>query len=228
MSSLLTTASPWTNTNNQNKKRVSSLRRHAANDDLSEQELERENFKNRKVETFDDLNEKNDRKAIKINELLDKMTSADETDNDNMGEFKPLEPPAVQMKKDIQSDMLPESFVPKMPSFAEASIENKGANKNRFVANYVANEGNSNSYSQYSKTYQPPTDSAPYYQKMGVGSGLGDNQLMEKINYMIHLLEQQQHEKTDNITEEFLLYTFLGVFVIYVVDSFSRSGKYTR
>ena len=45
---------------------------------------------------------------------------------------------------------------------------------------------------------------------------------------MIHLLEQQQHEKTDNITEEFLLYTFLGVFVIYVVDSFSRSGKYVR
>jgi len=51
---------------------------------------------------------------------------------------------------------------------------------------------------------------------------------MEKINYMIHLLEQQQHEKTDNITEEFLLYTFLGVFVVYVLDSFARSGKYIR
>ena len=45
---------------------------------------------------------------------------------------------------------------------------------------------------------------------------------------MIHLLEDQQHEKTDNITEEFLLYTFLGVFVIFVVDSFARAGKYTR
>jgi len=52
--------------------------------------------------------------------------------------------------------------------------------------------------------------------------------LMERINYMIHMLENQQHEKTEHITEEFLLYTFLGIFVIYVVDSFSRVGKYTR
>jgi len=55
-----------------------------------------------------------------------------------------------------------------------------------------------------------------------------DDKLMEKINYMIHLLEQQQNEKTDNITEEFILYTFLGVFIIFIVDSFSKTGKYTR
>ena len=42
------------------------------------------------------------------------------------------------------------------------------------------------------------------------------------------MLEEQQYEKTNNITEEFLLYTFLGVFVIYVLDSFARSGKYIR
>ena len=48
------------------------------------------------------------------------------------------------------------------------------------------------------------------------------------INYMIHMLEQEQSEKTSNITEEFILYTFLGVFIIFVIDSFARSGKYTR
>jgi high-affinity K+ transport system ATPase subunit B len=63
---------------------------------------------------------------------------------------------------------------------------------------------------------------------MGITTSNGDSQLMEKINYMIHLLEEQQNEKTENITEEFLLYTFLGVFVIFVVDSFARAGKYTR
>jgi len=51
---------------------------------------------------------------------------------------------------------------------------------------------------------------------------------MEKINYMIHMLEQMEVEKTANVTEEFILYTFLGVFIIYVVDSFSRTGKYVR
>ena len=51
---------------------------------------------------------------------------------------------------------------------------------------------------------------------------------MTKLNYMIHLLEEQQDEKTDNVTEELVLYLFLGVFVIFVVDSFARAGKYTR
>ena len=55
-----------------------------------------------------------------------------------------------------------------------------------------------------------------------------DDNLLKKINYMINLLEEQQHEKTNNITEEFILYSFLGIFVIYIVDSFSRSGKYRR
>jgi len=52
--------------------------------------------------------------------------------------------------------------------------------------------------------------------------------LMAKLNYMIHLLEEQQDEKTENVTEELVLYLFLGVFVIFVVDSFARAGKYTR
>ena len=59
-------------------------------------------------------------------------------------------------------------------------------------------------------------------------TGTTDNKLMEKINYMIHLLEEQQSEKTANVMEEFILYVFLGVFVIFTVDAFSRSGKYTR
>lgn len=52
--------------------------------------------------------------------------------------------------------------------------------------------------------------------------------LLEKINYMIYLLEQQKKEKTNHTTEEFVLYSFLGVFVIYVADSFARSGRYIR
>jgi hypothetical protein len=55
-----------------------------------------------------------------------------------------------------------------------------------------------------------------------------DSRLMEKINYMIRLLENQAVEKTANITEEFILYTFLGVFMIFVLDSFVRVGKYVR
>jgi hypothetical protein len=44
----------------------------------------------------------------------------------------------------------------------------------------------------------------------------------------VHLLEEQHNERTENVTEELVLYCFLGVFIIFVVDSFARAGKYTR
>jgi hypothetical protein len=52
--------------------------------------------------------------------------------------------------------------------------------------------------------------------------------LLEKLNYMINLLEEQQDEKTNNVAEEVILYSFLGIFIIFVVDSFARVGKYVR
>jgi len=52
--------------------------------------------------------------------------------------------------------------------------------------------------------------------------------LIEKLNYMINLLEEQQDQKTGSVTEEVVLYSFLGVFIIFVIDSFSKVGKYVR
>jgi hypothetical protein len=52
--------------------------------------------------------------------------------------------------------------------------------------------------------------------------------LIDKLNYMIHLLEEQQDERTGNVTEEVILYSFLGIFIIFLVDSFARVGRYTR
>lgn len=60
-------------------------------------------------------------------------------------------------------------------------------------------------------------------------SGPGANEeFIEKLNYIIHLLEEQHNERTEHVTEELVLYCFLGVFIIFVVDSFARAGKYTR
>ena len=54
------------------------------------------------------------------------------------------------------------------------------------------------------------------------------NPMMDKLNYLIHLMEEQHMEKTAHITEETILYLFMGVFVIFVVDSFAKVGKYRR
>ena len=59
-------------------------------------------------------------------------------------------------------------------------------------------------------------------------TGSTNDVLLNKLNYIINLLEEQQDEKTNNVTEEVVLYSFLGVFIIFVVDSFARVGKYIR
>ena len=55
-----------------------------------------------------------------------------------------------------------------------------------------------------------------------------ESQLLEKLNHMIYLLEEQKDEKTGQVTEEVILYVFLGVFVLFVLDSFFKTGKYSR
>lgn len=74
----------------------------------------------------------------------------------------------------------------------------------------------------YNQTYTAPR----IYQ--GRQTPVVDDKIMEKINYMIHLLEEQKHEKTANVMEETILYMLLGVFVIFTVDSFTRAGRYVR
>ena len=52
--------------------------------------------------------------------------------------------------------------------------------------------------------------------------------LLNKLNYIISLLEEQKDEKTNNVIEEVILYTFLGIFIIFVIDSFAKASKYVR
>lgn len=95
--------------------------------------------------------------------------------------------------------------------------------------NYSNSDADLYTLSNYARNYKP-SETTKYYSSMGLGngSGNGDNKLMERINYLIHMMEEQQYEKTNNITEEFILYVLLGVFTIFIVDSFSNIGKYTR
>jgi hypothetical protein len=55
-----------------------------------------------------------------------------------------------------------------------------------------------------------------------------NKQFINKLEYMIHLLEEQRDIKTGSATEDVILYSFLGVFIIFVLDAFARAGKYTR
>ena len=76
---------------------------------------------------------------------------------------------------------------------------------------------------QYYNQYIPYTNGTTTNENDQSG---GD--LLKKLNYMIHLLEDQKDEKVEGITEELVLFCFLGIFIIFIIDSFTRIGKYIR
>ena len=87
------------------------------------------------------------------------------------------------------------------------------------IASYLGGNG-SNYNKPYYKNASPSSAETTGYPSQDV--------LMQKLNYMITLLEDQQDERTNNVTEEVVLYSFLGVFIIFVADTFVRAGKYVR
>tara|TARA_Y100000361_G_scaffold55724_1_gene48574 strand:- start:699 stop:1373 length:675 start_codon:yes stop_codon:yes gene_type:complete len=223
--SLIATASNWNNDESSNKKRIPSIRKTVK---LKPQEHINEYNSESKIPTnIENFKSSSDERSSRVTELLDKITSLD-TQDDKMGDFKPISPPEINVNSDYNTVQNNNIHVPPLPKFNTGSAASNILGDIKY--NYGANDTHTANLSNYSKSYEPPKSNInePYYAKMGISSSNGDSQLMEKINYMIHLLEEQQNEKTENITEEFLLYTFLGVFVIFVVDSFARAGKYTR
>ena len=85
-----------------------------------------------------------------------------------------------------------------------------------------------NNYKQHVAPYYTNTGN-PYATPASVAIQPDSNKhLIDKLNYMIHLLEEQRDEKTGHVMEEVILYAFLGIFIIFIIDSFARVGKYTR
>ena len=221
MSSLVTSASTWTNEDTPKKRQSSMNLRKTV-------KLQPDTLNKIQPGTIEEHQESLEKRNVRVNELLNKMTTSETPIGDNkMGSFSPISPPSLNVKKDIGDNTELKHYTPSIPSYLQASNDMKS------TGNYGANTSGSAGLSNYQRSYEAPQQlvNKPYYANMGISKGSNgstDSKLMEKINYMVHLLEEQSHEKTNNITEEFILYTFLGVFIIFVVDSFSRSGKYIR
>ena len=237
--SLLTTASLWTNDNSEEpKKRVSTMRKTMKKmtphmNSLGEPDdyvSEEKNYKDLQVSSIEETNAENETKAMRVTELLNKMTV--ENDGNKLANYVPLANPILNSKKDVYDDDYSKySSVDAPTNPLQVPLPKLKMDEN---SKFSANDKDLGNYSNYRMSYDPSkiiAGKSPYYSHMGIGAnttnGL-DDKLMQKINYMVHLLEQQQNEKTSNITEEFILYTFLGVFIIFLVDSFARAGKYTR
>jgi hypothetical protein len=97
--------------------------------------------------------------------------------------------------------------------------------------NYGDNKSIEDYYKKMLPGYNPNRQpmNKPYYNMPQMSNeSPSQDVLLQKLNYMISLLEDQKDEKTSNVTEEVVLYSFLGIFIIFIVDSFARAGKYVR
>jgi hypothetical protein len=106
------------------------------------------------------------------------------------------------------------------PIYPNNSLGLDNSNRdNNVLGNYNSSKS---SLSNYNESYN-----ATSYNNESAAN-FDNNKLLTKLNYIIHLLEEQHNEKTNHITEELILYLFLGLFILFVLDSFARASKYQR
>jgi hypothetical protein len=196
--SLLNTASTWVPTND-TKKRTPSIGKRKTQRQKP-RELEEE--PNEELsESMQSTIEQNAERGKTVYDMLNKITSSDAAED--LADFKPIAPPIARHTN-------AEGF--------EGVTEEPSSYDNGFEH-----------LSSYAKSYEASGIlGKPYYATGKGSSGASGDPVMQKLNHITHILEELQMEKTSNITEELILYTFLGVFVIFVVDSFARVGKYHR
>ena len=150
----------------------------------------------------------------KVEEFLNSMNynDTDDEDENDLADFNP---------NNLDSSQQNQKFPP-LPKLTSTPDQKK---ENNTLDNAVTPEAFNNLENEKMSNYK--NSYVPYYTNATNNNNM-DSDLMKKLNYMIHLLEENKDEKTNNITEELILYSFLGIFVIFVVDSFARAGKYTR
>ena len=154
----------------------------------------------------------------KVNDLLEKMTSLKTNDDgDYLENFTPLSYPDQDQDKDqevkVKNSILPNDY----------TMKRRHVTNSNFAADKPPNI-----HSDFNRIYDVTTSKPFYTTGTGLGKDSKNDKITDRLGYIVHLLEQQQNEKTDNVLEECVLYVLLGTFVIFVVDSFSRGGKYIR
>ena len=237
MSYLAMSAAPIDNENNQNQ--------NNNNDSIMNKKRQTYNShsKTQKQRT-------NDFNPEKVNSVLKSIHNLPPDDENDLGNyspngpakhsenFKPLNPYEFPdkpvsvggertKKPEGMSNMDSDDLVPKPVDDDDLQLQDLHSNfmndaqvrdyYRKLVPNYIYK----NNTNENNKIYYPS-------QQPNVVGESSNQVLIEKLNYMINLLEEQQDQKTNSVTEEVVLYSFLGVFIIFVVDSFARVGKYTR
>jgi len=204
-----------------------------------------DNYISKKKQTHNKTQKRHPKEGFdtdKVNSVLEKIhgTQKEEDENDNLGDFNPPpKPESAGVQKTIATEQMQTMLShnnknmyvlgkPPQPNYDNSD----NLDLNTYNNNY--SDDNSEYYKKYLANYSPnmmgPHNRQYYKSTLNqMASNSQDNDvLLQKINYMINLLEEQQDERTNNVTEEVILYSFLGIFIIFIADSFAKVGKYIR
>ena len=175
-------------------------------------------------------------KSFSSNNFVNSQGGDKDSPYSDLGDFHPIPPPSSM---GVENTKLRENMENLKSGNLEdvAPMVDDSVDLQSLRNNYM----NDKAVEEYYKNLIPTYKSKPmgvgdynklyaYQQQQQQSAHGADNYqvLLTKLNYMINLLEEQQDERTNNVTEEVVLYSFLGIFIIYIVDSFARVGKYTR
>ena len=161
------------------------------------------------------------REGFKPNPKIQEMVKRihEDEDDDEMGDFQPLQNPVSAGSE--RMDNTPST------TMQTQQLDEVTGNDSEGIAS--TQEGFTQLPSEYAKQYYQQY--VPYFNQSSddtTPNGVNKDDLLTKLNQIIYLLEEQQDENTGHVTEELILYSFLGIFIIFVVDSFARVGKYVR
>ena len=217
-------------------------------DENSNNNNDSDNYLNKKRQTHNKTQKKYPKENFdteKVNSVLEKIHSEQKTDDEDdkknyLGDFNP--PPKSEssgVNKTISTEQMMNMTNQNDLMFrtlGRAPQPNYQGGNDLDLNDYT-NYGDNKSAEEYYKKVLPgytpnrnPVNKLYRDMNHNVSSNEAPSQdvLMQKLNYMISLLEDQQDEKTNNVTEEVILYSFLGIFIIFIVDSFAKVGKYVR
>lgn len=162
--------------------------------------------------------------ASKVNSVLTAIHASSSNNNSSeMADFKPIAPPVSVGVENTKINNPDTSDEVDLQGLNTVHMNEQASEQ--YYKQFMP------AYQQQQQQQQQPYGHPPQQQQQQQQQpyGLKDNaNVIAKLNYMIHLLEEQKDERTNNVTEEVVLYSFLGIFVIFIVDSFVRVGKYVR
>ena len=158
----------------------------------------------------------NKEKLSTISKLISNLHNSTEDDNNDDENFKLYNETMDNMTNLTNSNIITQEL-----------NKMNNHNDNNITANEYQNSKINKSFSHIDESYKVNSD---FINTLNNSSNnlLNNNDLLNKLDYIIHLLEEQHNEKTNTINEELILYLFLGIFMIFVLDSFARASKYVR